>query len=67
MLTTHAYEHKIFVPPFQRRYGTAQVWVVPRCAHSGVAHCGVEAGHSAVVSMLYMECFSSSPSVTGCR
>jgi hypothetical protein len=32
VLTTHAYEHKIFVPPFQRRYGTAQVWVVPRCA-----------------------------------
>ncbi len=31
VLTTHAYEHKIFVPPFQRRYGTAQVWVVPRC------------------------------------
>ena len=30
VLTTHAYEHKIFVPPFQRRYGTAQVWVVPR-------------------------------------
>ena len=33
VLTTHAYEHKIFVPPFQRRYSTAQVWVVPRCAH----------------------------------
>jgi len=31
VLTTHAYEHKIFIPPFQRRYGTAQVWVVPRC------------------------------------
>ncbi|KAK9836203.1 hypothetical protein WJX81_008501 [Elliptochloris bilobata] len=30
VLTTHAYEHKIFVPPFQRRYGAAQVWVVPR-------------------------------------
>ena len=32
VLTTHAYEHKIFVPPFQRCYGTAQVWVVPRRA-----------------------------------
>ena len=32
VLTTHAYEHKIFVPAFQRRYSNAKVWVVPRCA-----------------------------------
>ena len=32
VLTTHAYEHKIFIPAFQRRYGSAKVWVVPRCA-----------------------------------
>ena len=52
MLTTHAYEHKIFVPPFQRRYSTAQVWVVPRCAHpSSVATGGVCFGRTAVVSM----------------
>lgn len=29
ILTTHAYEHKIFVSPFQRRFPKAQVWVVP--------------------------------------
>ena len=50
MLTTHAYEHKIFVPPFQRRYSTAQVWVVPRCAHSsGAALRGAGPGLSRVI------------------
>ena len=52
VLTTHAYEHKIFVPPFQRRYGKAQVWVVPRCAHTEKRGAeGAGPGHSAVVSM----------------
>lgn len=41
VLTTHAYEHKIFVPPFQRCYGTAQVWVVPRRA-AGACACSAE-------------------------
>ena len=36
VLTTHAYEHKIFVPAFQRRYGGAKVWVVPRCASRSI-------------------------------
>ena len=30
LLTTHAYEHKIFVSPFQRRFRDAQVYVVPK-------------------------------------
>lgn len=30
VLGTHAYEHKIFVPPFQRRFPSAQVYVTPR-------------------------------------
>lgn len=29
ILTTHAYEHKIFISPFQRRFPEAQVYVVP--------------------------------------
>ena len=32
ILTTHAYEHKIFISPFQRRFPEAQVYVVPKCA-----------------------------------
>ena len=70
VLTTHAYEHKIFVPPFQRRYGTAQVWVVPRCARlSGVARYEVKELDTQLWSACkwHMECFSSSLSVTGCR
>ncbi len=31
ILTTHAYEHKIFISPFQRRFPEAQVYVVPKC------------------------------------
>ena len=30
LLTTHAYEHKIFIAPFQRRFKDAQVYVVPK-------------------------------------
>ena len=30
ILTTHAYEHKIFISPFQRRFPEAQVYVVPK-------------------------------------
>ena len=30
ILTTHAFEHKIFVSPFQRRFPQAQVYVVPK-------------------------------------
>ena len=30
ILTTHAYEHKIFIAPFQRRFKDAQVYVVPK-------------------------------------
>lgn len=29
ILTTHAYEHKVFISPFQRRYPKAQVYVPP--------------------------------------
>ena len=29
ILTTHAYEHKIFISPFQRRFPAAQVYVPP--------------------------------------
>ena len=30
ILTTHAYEHKIFISPFQRRFPDAQVYVPPK-------------------------------------
>lgn len=32
ILTTHAYEHKVFVPSFQRRFPKAQVYFSPKCA-----------------------------------
>lgn len=32
VLPSHAYEHKVFVPPFQRRFPAAQVYVSPECA-----------------------------------
>ena len=32
VLTTHAYEHKVFVPSFQRRFPLAQVYYSPKCA-----------------------------------
>ena len=35
VLPTFAYEHKIFVGPFSRRFPKAQVWVAPRCGHGG--------------------------------
>lgn len=31
VLTTHAYEHKVFVPSFQRRFPLAQVYHSPKC------------------------------------
>ena len=34
VLTTHAYEHKVFVPSFQRRFPLAQVYYSPKCALS---------------------------------
>ena len=34
ILTTHAYEHKVFVPSFQRRFPQAQVYYSPKCALS---------------------------------
>jgi hypothetical protein len=34
VLPSHAYEHKVFVPPFQRRFPAAQVFVSPECALS---------------------------------
>ena len=34
VLTTHAYEHKVFVPSFQRRFPQAQVYYSPKCAPS---------------------------------
>ena len=34
VLTTHAYEHKVFVPSFQRRFPLAQVYYTPKCARS---------------------------------
>ena len=34
ILTTHAYEHKVFVPSFQRRFPQAQVYYSPKCAPS---------------------------------
>ena len=33
VLPSHAYEHKVFVPPFQRRFPAAQVFVSPECVH----------------------------------
>ena len=36
VLTTHAYEHKVFVPSFQRRFPLAQVYNSPKCALSQV-------------------------------
>ena len=30
ILTTHAYEHKIFIAPFQRRFPEAKVYVPPK-------------------------------------
>ncbi len=30
VLTTHAYEHKVFVAPFQRRFPDARVYVPPK-------------------------------------
>ena len=30
ILTTHAYEHKIFIAPFQRRFPEATVYVPPK-------------------------------------
>jgi hypothetical protein len=43
ILTTHAYEHKIFISPFQRRFPEAQVYVVPKsvlppCSACAAAH-----------------------------
>ncbi len=35
-LTTHAYEHKVFVPSFQRRFPLAQVYYSPKCALSKI-------------------------------
>ena len=34
ILTTHAYEHKVFVPSFQRRFPEAQVYYSPKYAPS---------------------------------
>jgi hypothetical protein len=30
ILTTHAYEHKVFVPSFQRRFPLAKVYFSPK-------------------------------------
>lgn len=30
ILTTHAYEHKVFIAPFQRRFPDATVYVPPK-------------------------------------
>lgn len=39
VLPTFAYEHKIFVGPFSRRFPTAQVWVAPRYGGRGESIC----------------------------
>ena len=38
ILTTHAYEHKVFVPSFQRRFPQAQVYYSPKCVPSPLLH-----------------------------
>lgn len=30
IVTTHAYEHKVFIAPFQRRFPEAKVYVPPK-------------------------------------
>ena len=43
ILPTFAYEHKIFVGPFSRRFPKAKVWVAPRCDLAHIRCTGLKA------------------------
>ena len=59
ILTTHAYEHKVFVPSFQRRFPEAQVYYSPKYAPS--PPCSLSGGRCLCLPVHCMHCTAIRP------